>query len=86
LILDIDEAGKQLTVKQKRLLLTHDDIPMSVGVIFFLLIFSGGLATLPFTLWKKGANLTHLEAIGCFGAATFETRGFNTRGNTLFSI
>jgi len=71
LVLDINEAGSRLTIEQKRLLMTHDFAPMWIGVIAFLLIFTGGLASIPFTYWSKNVPFSITEAIGCFGAATF---------------
>lgn len=73
LVLDIDRDGKELSKDKKLLLLTYDYIPLWVGVFLFLLIFSGGLASIPFVYWaKKGdLDLSCLEALGCFGAAGF---------------
>jgi hypothetical protein len=71
LILDIDEKGVRLTPEQKNLLLWSDFFPVWLGLILFLLFFSGGFAAFPTVLREKAVTVTTLESMTCYGAATF---------------
>jgi len=79
LILDISRDGKHLDRKQRELLLTHDYIPIWLGVLFFLVIYCGAFVALPFVLVSRTEppdKLHWLEWVGSFGAALFAAYAF----------
>jgi len=63
--------GKALTAAQKKLILWNDYITLEIGIVCFLLLFSGCFAVLPAIFQAKGAPMASLEALGCYGAAAF---------------
>lgn len=84
LILDIDEAGERLTVDRKKMLLHSDYVPLTVGLVFFLMIYSAAFYQLPNILEAKYAAAvaddkqidpamrpTTAEWWGCKAASTF---------------
>lgn len=85
LILDIDKDGRDLTIGQKEMVLYSDYIPLSVGLILFLAVYSAAFYLLPQILDTKYQRAldarisdptlqpTAGERWGCRAAAAFGT-------------
>lgn len=71
LVLDIDEKGKGISRDKKMLLIYSDFVPLSIGIFLFLLVFSGGLATIPSIYEDKKQPLSFYETAGCYATTLF---------------
>ena len=72
LVLKISTDGMHLTTEQRRLLLNNDYVSFWIGIMIFLLIYSGAFASLPSIVEHKQASaLDPLDVLCCYATAAF---------------